>query len=151
MKLCSVCISSDILCSGCQRKLDSSLISNADVEVSRALAKVIKGKTDFVHATEHKNQIIIVCEKKDAKLIIGRGGKNVREISKLLGKDVRVIEKSDEKKMLEDILGAPVVGINIAYPDETKRIRIDKRFRKLRADTVMLEKIMGSKYEITFE
>ncbi|MBI2232306.1 MAG: KH domain-containing protein [Candidatus Aenigmarchaeota archaeon] len=151
MKLCSVCLNSDILCSGCQRKMENGLISKTDVEVSRALEKTVNVKTDFVRATEHKSQLIIVCEKKDAKLIIGRGGKNVREISKLLGKGVRVIENSGEKKMLEDILGAPVVGINIVYPDEIRRIRIDKRFRKLRADPVLLEKIMGSKYNITFE
>src|SRR3989338_4095320 len=102
MKPCSICINSDILCSGCQRKAESGMISKTDIEVSRTLTKVVNTKTDFVRATEHKNQLVIVCEKKDAKLIIGRGGKNVREISKLLGKDVRVIENSDEKKMLED-------------------------------------------------
>ena len=64
---------------------------------------------------------------------------------------MRVVEKSDEKKMLEDLLGTPVIGINIVYPDEIRKIRIDKRFRKLRADSVMLEKIMDSKYEIIFE
>ena len=151
MKPCSICINSDILCSGCQKKVEIGLISKTDVEVSRALAKTVNVRTDFVRATEHKNQLIIVCEKKDAKLIIGRGGKNVREASKILGKDVRVVEKSDEKKMLEDLLGTPVIGINIVYPDEIRRIRIDKRFRKLRADSVMLEKIMDSKYEIIFE
>lgn len=147
-------MNSDILCSGCAKKLESGQISGADVAVSRALCKAAKDKkpADFLQAVEHKDKIIIVCEKKDARLIIGKAGKNVKEIGKTLGREIRVIEKSDEKTMIENILGAPVIGINIVYGGgETKRIRADKAHKKLRGDAALLEKILRSKYEIVFE
>lgn len=154
MKLCSVCLNSDILCGGCMRKVESGLISGTDVAVSRALNRLADGKArvEFLQAAEHDGKIIIVCEKKYSKPIIGRGGKSVRELSKALGKEVRVIEKADEKTMIENILGSRVIGINIVYgKKETKRIRVDKERRRLRGDAALLGKILGSRYQIVFE
>lgn len=153
MKLCSVCINSDILCSGCGRKAADGRITQADMDVSRALGRVAeKSGIDFLQAVAHGNQIIVVCEKKDARLIIGRGGKNAKAASKILGKVMRIIENSGEKKMIEDILGVPVIGINVVYGKaEVRRIRLNRAFRRLRGDAALLEKIFRRKYEIAFE
>ena len=151
MKLCSICRTSEILCSGCRKKLDTGHITQTEIEVSRALAKVIED-ADFLKAVEHKNQIILLCDTGKARFLIGRAGKNVRELSRLVGKDVRIIEKADEKTMIENILGSPVVGINIVYGGiETKRIRVDSNYRRLRGDAELLEKLLENKYEILFE
>jgi transcription antitermination factor NusA-like protein len=150
MKLCSICATSDILCPGCSRKKESGEIAQADIDVARALRKA-GAKADFTRAVEHNGKVIIVCEKKDARTLIGHGGKMVKKLGKELGRDVRVIESAGEKKMIEDILGCSVVGINVVYPAETKRVRVDRRGLRLRGDSALLEKILKNRYEIVLE
>lgn len=152
MKICAICRGSDILCSGCGRKLEKGEISSTEVEVSRSLHMLVKDRVNFVKAVADRNKIVVVCEKKDCMPIIGRGGKNVKALSKTLGKEVRIVKKAPEKEMIESILGVPLIGINIVYGNgEIKRLRIDRRFKRLRSDTVMLGKVLGNRYEIVFE
>lgn len=152
MKLCAICRSSDILCSGCSRKLESGSISEADVALSRSLARLVKPPANYIKAVSHRGKLVILCEKKDARLIIGPRGKNAKSLSEALGADIRVIERAEERKTIENILGAPVVGINVVYgSSETKRVRIDAAYRRLRGDAELLGKMLGGRYELVFE
>src|SRR3989344_6309223 len=46
MKICKVCLSSDILCAGCSRRLEDGKITKTDIDISRAIHKISREK-DF--------------------------------------------------------------------------------------------------------
>ncbi len=148
MKLCKICIKSDILCSGCSKKLERGEISKTDITVSRALAKM-NLSADYMVTVEDAKTIIIVAGG-DIGAIIGRGGKNTKQLSQVLGKEVRIIEKTGEKQMIEKILRSPIIGINILYSNgERYRIRMHKTKQKVSAE--LLSAVLGRKVEIVFE
>jgi len=150
--LCAMCRKSDMLCSGCQQKLDRGEISQTDVELVRAINK-IQLDAEFIRSVENGRKIYIVAKKEDSKKLVGRQGKNVNQLSNLLKKDIQIVKDEEEKKMIENILSIPIIAINIIYSSgETRKIRIEKSFRsKLKADESDLEKIFGKKYKIVFE
>ena len=158
MKVCSVCLNSDILCSGCSQKLAAGTISETDVAVSRAITALNKTRNiaaTFLTASETDDAIIIMADKKDTKLLIGGQGRNVKQLSSLLGKQIRIIERTDEKDVVENVLRTHVIGINSIFDrgKETRKIRIDTRLsRKIRHDYVnVLKKFCGKAYTLSFE
>ena len=73
--------------------------------------------------------VIIITEKDQVGKLIGKNGKIVREISRTIGKKVRVVgEKSDLRSVARDILApARISGINIVYGkdgQEKHKIRV---------------------------
>ena len=66
-----------------------------------------------IDAVELEGIIVLACEGKIGSLI-GRKGTIVSELSKQLGKKVRVIEYTkDERKMVQDLLGnVRLIGVN---------------------------------------
>ncbi|MBI4174630.1 MAG: hypothetical protein HY517_03220 [Candidatus Aenigmarchaeota archaeon] len=153
MKICSVCLSSDILCSGCSRKLESGQISRADVGLSRALHKI--GGIDFVQAFEENGRLFVVVDSIHAKKFIGPGGKNIRKVSELLGMQVKLMEKASgsEKHIIEKLIGAPVLGINKVYSGgEFFKVRVERRFaRNVLPLKDVIGKILNKKVSFVFE
>ncbi len=147
-KLCSVCVKSDILCSGCSKKLEKGEISKTDIAVSRTLAK-IGVDPDFIRAFEDDRSIIVLVSG-DAGKMIGRGGKNTKQLTQILGKEVRIIEKSDNKQMIEKIARTTVIGINIIY-GSTEKYRIRMHRTRQRVSTELLAAVLGKNVEVVFE
>ena len=147
-KLCAVCLKSDILCSGCQKNLEKGKISNTDIAVSRALTK-LDVAVNYVKVVEDEKSIIIIADRENAGAIIGRRGKNTKQLSQTLVKEVRVIENANNKQMIEKIARTQVIGINIVYPDGKYRIRMHKT--RLHVSTELLSAILGKNVEIIFE
>lgn len=158
-KICKICLQSDFLCSGCNSKLESGIITKTDVDVSRALFKLSKElknfNVDFIRAIETENKIIIIVDKKNIGSLIGKSGKNVTKLEKLLNKKIRIIEDTkDEKKMIENIIGVSILAINKIYAaDEIFKIRIEKRFARHVDKNIseIIEKILNKKIKIVFE
>ena len=134
--ICEVCIKSKILCKACKEKLEKKEISKPDIEVSRLIYKISKdAKTlkdvSIKKVIELSNLIVIVCKEGDAAKIVGKTGIIVKKLSKELGKPIKVIEESKNKKeFLQNLLfPTPILGINILYTpkEEILRIRIPKR------------------------
>ena len=84
--ICKICVSSDIMCSGCQAKLDKGEVSQHAVEVARALSKLSErfsalDKTEFKKAIGFEDLTIIMVPKGTAGQFIGRGGVFIKDIN----------------------------------------------------------------------
>lgn len=156
MKICKICLENDILCSSCNEKLQRNEISETDVVVSKALHKLEKEgnvSLDFIRAVD-SGHLIIIADKKNARKLIGRGGKNARRLGEIIGKNVRIIENADIKEMVEKILNVHVIGVNVVYADEEIcKIRIERSFqRRIRNESIsLLNEIFDKKIELVFE
>jgi transcription antitermination factor NusA-like protein len=150
-KICKICRQSDMLCSGCNKLLREGMLTRTDIDVARAIEKM-KLNASFTRTIDYSSRIIIIAGK-DAGRIIGKSGKNAKELSRILGKEIDVIEEGNEKKMIEKMLRVPTVGINKVYGGVEKyKVRVEKRFRlQARADSMLMSKVLAKPVEIIFE
>jgi len=148
LPVCDVCLKSGMLCQGCENKLKSGEISSMDVDIAKLLYKIGNGKLGFKKTIEIGDVVIIVTDKDQVGKLIGKGGKIVREISKEIGKKIRVVgENSDLKSIATDILApARISGINIVYGkdgEQKYKIRVRKEdSRRLPAKIEVLNEII---------
>jgi len=153
MKICSICLKNDLLCNACNKKLESGSISQADVAVSLALFR-LGIPSNFIKAFDAKERIVIVADKKNSGMLIGRGGRNAKRLGTMLGKNVRIIEHvNDEKKLIESVISSPILGINKIYGNnEIYKIRIEDRFRR-RVDNMsgVVGKVLNKNVKFVFE
>jgi hypothetical protein len=151
MKLCSVCLKSDILCPGCSKKLEKGAITNTDIGIERALFK-LGIEVGFIRSVD-LGDVFILATKPQTSLLIGRGGKNAKRLGIMLGRNVRVIENADdEKTLIERILGVQVLGINKVYgAHETYKVRLEKKARFRVGDSTAVGKIINKDVQFVFE
>ncbi len=153
MKICSVCLKNDFLCNACNKRIASGHVSKTDVEMSRALFK-LGIDADFIRSLDAGDYYVVVADKKGSGVLIGKGGRNSRRLTTVLGKNLRVIENvSDEKNLIEKIVGAPVIGINKVYgTKELYKVRVETRFRnRVESLSPLVSKIMDKNVKFVFE
>jgi len=161
LPVCDVCLKSGILCQGCENKLESGEISQIDLDIAKVLFKLGDGKLGFKKTIEVGDIVIIITEKDQVGKLIGKNGKIVRELSRTVGKKIRVVGKdSDLKAMSTDILApARVSGINIVYGtdgEEKYKIRVmqeDSRKLPGRLDVLneIIELLTGDKTTVVVD
>lgn len=135
--ICAICLKSDMLCLGCEEKLRKGEITQLDVDVARAIYKLSEKykpleKIRFRGTMSADDLVVIFVERGDLPLLVGKGGRVSRELSQILGKKIRVVEKTNNFKELVANLIAPasLLGINIVYSPNGGtyyKIRVDKR------------------------
>lgn len=133
-QICKVCLKSEILCKACQDKLDSNVISNIDIEVSRFLYKLEDKIKSLQNAELIKvidgNVIILVSKKGDGGKFVGKEGFVVKLLAKQFNKPIKVVELAEIKEFVENLLSPiSISGINIVFTPEGEkyRIRINKK------------------------
>jgi transcription antitermination factor NusA-like protein len=159
LKICKICLQSDFLCSGCSSKLENNQITKTDVAIERALYNIAKDQkkfdADFLKSIELPEKVIILVDRKHVGSIIGKAGNNIVKLEKTLGKKVKVLEyTNDEKEMIKNIVGAPILAINKLYEkEESIKVRIERRYEK-RVDKSageIIKNVIGKHASIVFE
>ncbi|MCS4541916.1 MAG: transcription elongation factor NusA [Euryarchaeota archaeon] len=134
--ICEVCLRSGILCPACESKLRKGEISDLEVNVARTLytleqkSKMFR-EASFERAIAADDLLIIITERGKAGLLIGKSGKIAKILSTELGKRIRIVERSENEKLMiqELILPVRLLGLNVRFlPDgkEEYRIRVSK-------------------------
>ena len=159
--ICAVCISSECLCAGCNEKLECGEITRNDVDISKLLFRLKKKfslhDVDFQKSIDI-NGFILILTSGDVASLIGRHGRVVRLISEELGKWVRIINVSDPRTIVQDLVyPARVYGLNILHTPEGEeyKVIVPKEDRsKLVMDDESLNKaldvLLNKKAEIEF-
>lgn len=163
--LCSVCLESDMLCSGCNAKLQDGDITQMEVDVSRFLHTLSEDNQPLEEAHikemfDTANVLVIVTEPGDAAKVVGRRGNVVKKIVDYVGKPVRVVEDTaEDQECAENLLmPVPVKSVNVVYKPEgeEKKVVVDEsnehrvQISKTAFRTVMKE-LTGENFELSFE
>jgi transcription antitermination factor NusA-like protein len=126
------------LCKECKEKLDTGMINQEEIEVSRAI-HALGRSNKLLKGVEIKNvvdvgKVFVVADQLNASKLIGPGGATVKTISEKIGKPVRIIaEPKRDKDFLSHLLGdVPILNVNILYKDsgEYYRVCIDEMHRR---------------------
>ena len=163
--ICNVCLKSDVLCSGCEEKLEDDEISNLDIRVSRILQDLSNEYGSLrdseilkVHDTE--NVVIIVTGEGDGAKVVGKGGEIVKEIASQIDKSIRVVEKaSEDREIIQGLLSpAEIESINTVFKPsgESKKIVVSDEYEDKINITEeeferVIQKITETSYELSFE
>lgn len=129
--ICDICLRSSILCPACKKKLDRREISDSDISVSRKLFEAsdrfnsLKG-VQIRKIIETPNNIILISGIGDAARIIGKAGMIVKDLSKSLGKNVRVIEEtSDKRDFIERVIfPSKIIAMNVLFKEDREVLKI---------------------------
>lgn len=130
--ICEVCLKSDILCSGCQEKLNTGKISQNDVEITRylyGLSEKMRSIRDIkiIRAIDC-GTLIIITGIGDAAKLVGRKGVIVKKIAKEFKKSIRILEEAPNfKDFIEELISpASISGINTLFREnqEVYKIRV---------------------------
>ncbi len=163
--ICKICQNSELLCSGCQKKLENGEIKKHDVEVARALYEMtekfpVLNKAGFDETIKLDGLTVIVVPKGTAGQMIGRGGIFIKELSSKLDQKIKVVEETpDEKEMIKKVLfPAKLLGVNIFYgpnKQEMYKVRVPKgdkrKLMEVQALESLFSKLLDGKASIVFE
>lgn len=129
--ICNVCLTSDILCSACNKKLEEGRITDSDLRVSRAIKRAARefkplDRVGIEKVIEGRGIVIVKCRKGDAPLLIGKNGAMKRKLSRAIGKDMRVVEELDDVRgFVGDLIRpTPLLGVNIIYRPGGEMLRV---------------------------
>lgn len=130
--ICEVCLKSDILCSGCQEKLNAGIITQKDVKVARFLYNLSERMRSIrnikiIRAIDC-GTLIIITGIGDAAKLVGRDGVIVKKIAKEFKKSIRILEEAPNfREFIEELISpASINGINTLFREnqEVYKIRV---------------------------
>ena len=165
MRLCSFCVKSGILCQKCQEKIRTGDISETYMRVAKILIKLEEKYSSIQKIVLNNvynvdNIIALAVGNGDGSRLLALRGQILRDISKSIGKRIRILEESgDVRKFLEELfMPTKILAINTIWiPDGSTetRVVISGRQRRLFMNKDVLkelaEKIRGMTLRITFE
>lgn len=150
------------LCRICEAKLKAGQICEIDFALMKAAEKLSNSKfllaTELVRAFEMSDTILVFA-RGNVGALIGKEGRNIKELEKALGKKVRVIElSSDAKETIQQVLGRTrVIAVNKVFKPESEELKVivESRDRKRIEENrqkleEILRKIMKTPIEISF-
>jgi transcription antitermination factor NusA-like protein len=128
----------------CQAKLKSGKISETDLKIARLLLSLEEKHPQlqnvyFHRAVETDGVLAIIVGQGDIARLLSVGGRIIREMGEITGKQIRLLEHEvDDRKFLEDLF-APytIMTINTIWlPDNTTETRVILRRRGRRTPTI---------------
>lgn len=146
--LCDECARSGILCEECSDKKSRGEISETDIQLAQLIDKL--ERRGLVHGATFDRAfpvegLIVITTRGNVGSLVGKKGKVIRLLSKEFNRKVRIINNSDVKTALRDLVApAKIQGINIVYKpkgDETKVLIAKEDKYKLIAPINTLQKI----------
>ncbi|HLD58856.1 MAG TPA: KH domain-containing protein [archaeon] len=149
------------LCLICEAKLKAGMISENDVRIWKELVRMSETNfllgLEFLRSFEVNHSLNIVCKGTIGPLI-GRGGKNIKELEQKLGKKIHIIEKTaDAKETAQSVLGnITIVAVNRVFRPEAEELKIivmkqdSARIQQKEETEKILSKIIGTKTTIEF-
>jgi transcription antitermination factor NusA-like protein len=163
--VCKVCLTSDILCTGCESKFKNGEISEGDILLARALVKLtethpILEHTEFKRTLSHKDHFLVIVPKGMARNFIGKQGIFIKELGNILKtRRIKIIEETtNPRELVERVLyPANLLGVNVVYsgkkPSYKVRVPNSDRMRIPDPRTLeeLIEKLLNSKTAIVFE
>ncbi|MFB6145550.1 MAG: hypothetical protein ABEJ99_03525 [Candidatus Nanohaloarchaea archaeon] len=163
--ICNVCLKSDVLCSGCEEKLENGEISEIEIEVSRILQDLSNEyaslrDSEILRVFDADNVVVIVTAEGDGAKVVGRSGEIVKKVAEELDKSIRVVEKSeDDIETIKGLLSpAEVESINTVFSPEgqSKKIVVPEDYKgkiNLSVDEFeeIIEEITKEEYMLSFE
>jgi transcription antitermination factor NusA-like protein len=128
----------------CQAKLKSGKISETDLKIARLLLSLEEKhpqlqKIYFHQAVETDGVLAIILGQGDIARLLSVGGRIIREIGEMTGKQIRLLEQDvDDRKFLEDLFAPyPIMTINTIWlPDGTTDTRVILKRRGRRTPTL---------------
>mgnify|MGYP006266657629 CR=1 FL=1 len=142
--LCNFCLKSGILCMKCQAKLKSGKISETDLKIARLLLSLEEKHPQLQNVCFHKavetdGVLAVIVGQGDIAKLLSVGGRIIREIGDMTGKQIRLLEHEvDDRKFLEDLF-APytIMTINTIWlPDGSTETRVILKRRGRRPPTL---------------
>ncbi|MFB6216955.1 MAG: hypothetical protein ABEJ72_08325, partial [Candidatus Aenigmatarchaeota archaeon] len=163
--ICNVCLKSDVLCSGCEEKLENNEISEIEIEVSRVLQDLSNEyaslrDSEILNVFDAEKVVVIVTAEGDGAKVVGRSGEIVKKVAEELDKSIRVVEKSqDDIETIKGLLSpAEVESINTVFSPEgqSKKIVVSEDYEgkiNLSIDEFeeIIEEITEEEYLLSFE
>lgn len=157
--LCEACLATNSFCSACQRKLESGEVTRTELEIAKTLrGESLPAQAGFERALELKDAILVFTLSPAA--VIGRKGQTVRNLSKALGKKIKVIDEAaaPQAKVAETLLPARVLGVNTVFKSGGKEfhVRVPRSEARLLPDSPqalnpLLSKFLGAPATIVLE
>ncbi len=129
MPVCEMDVATNSLCNSCSAKMQSGELSPIDAKVCEFLYKrksdLSLENVEFRKAIESSNAVVIITDSEPG-LLIGFGGKVARELSKFLGKHVKVVgSKVDIHVALSELLTPlRVHGVNTVFKSGGKAYKV---------------------------
>jgi len=145
--ICNFDAKTGILCAKCEQKLKSGQISEADVQVSRALVILADSNQELNKVTLVKSYSVegdYILEVDQQSLSVFRNNERLRKmLEEKLGSRVWIVLSSNsERRYLEDLFfPTRILAVNTVWlPDGAKLTKVIVPFRRLR-NTEDIEKI----------
>ena len=160
--VCSTDVKTGKLCKICEAKLKAGQICELDFSLMKAIEKLENKKyliaTEIVRAFE-LDDLVIIFASGNVGALIGKDGKNVKQLEQELGKKIRVIELGkDRRETIQQVLGrARINAVNRVFKPEAEELKVmvDSRDRA-EVETnkekfeEMLQKVLKQPIEIAF-
>ncbi|MDD5147906.1 MAG: KH domain-containing protein [Candidatus ainarchaeum sp.] len=149
------------LCRICEAKLKANIINENDVAIWKEIVKLGEKSfldLDFLNSFELNGMLVIVC-RGNIGALIGRQGKNIRDLEQKLGKKIRIVEKTgDAKETAQALLGfVKIAAVNRVFRPDSEELKIiisrndERRLKEKEALEKILSKILGSKTTVEFQ
>lgn len=160
--ICSSCASSRNLCPTCQEKLASGALSRLELDLAFTLCELRRyhnlQEAEF-HAAFDVGPVVVILTTGSVGLLVGKRGRVVSELSKMLGKKVRIVKTTgDARQSISDLIApSRLVSINTVFSSGKKfmHVKVSRVGSKLPMPTsalaLAITKIMNSPATVSLE